>query len=422
MQPDRDTYPAALDAYRAAPVPIRLKCGVQHYPWGDYDTIPELLGIANPNREPNAELWIGAHPDLPCLALPGDARVPLDQLLGSTAEEILGPWAVLRFGARLPFLLKVLTARQPLSIQAHPDSAQAAQGHAREERLGIPPDDPRRNYHDPYHKPELICALDDFFALRGFRPPTAIAETLDRIPEFASLAARFEADQAGLAKLYRDLTTLDQTRVDDLLNPLIERLRQVQHGAPWREDSPEYWALEADRDFSRDGHRDRGIFSIFLLNLIHLRPGEAMYLPAGELHAYLRGSGIEIMANSNNVLRGGLTGKHIDVEELLKVLEFNAAPPQILQPQPVCGGLETYPTPAEEFQLSRLTLPVDGEYRAEAGHAMRLLLMLEGEGQVLHHQGCLPLRRGDILLLPYGIDYRIRASTPIRIFQGSVPN
>jgi mannose-6-phosphate isomerase len=418
LQTDRNAYSAEIDAYRVDPVPIRLQCGAQHYPWGDYDTIPALLGIANPSREPFAELWIGAHPDLPAMALLGDARIGLDVLLQRAAEEVLGSWATLRYSGRLPFLLKVLTARQPLSIQAHPSSAQAAEGFAREDRLGVPRDDPRRNYHDPYHKPELICALDDFYALRGFRPLEDIAALPQRVPELAPPAARFEATEASLRSLYRHLMTMPQEQVDALLNPLIERLRKTD----WQEDAPEYWVLEADRDFSLQGHRDRGIFSVFLLNLVHLRPGEAMYLPAGELHAYLRGVGIEIMANSNNVLRGGLTGKHIDVEELLSILKLGSGTPQVLRPQPVADGLETYPGPAEEFQLSRLSLPAGGEYRGERGHPMRLAVVLEGAARVVHRRGRLAVGRGDVFLVPYGIDYAIRAESRTRMFQGSVPN
>jgi mannose-6-phosphate isomerase class I len=402
---------------------VRLECGVQHYAWGDTRFIPALLGIDNPDNKPFAELWMGAHPDLPSRVRLRNTLVPLNELIESAPEEILGFAVAGRFEGRLPFLLKVLSAAKPLSIQVHPSKDRAEEGFARENAAGVPFSADERNYKDENHKPELLAALTDFYGLRGFRPVEEIAHMLDAVPEFHSLAEDFDADNAGLKRLYESFMNLPQAVVDSVLDPLVRRLIQEK---PFTCEDREYWLLRADDEFSIDGHRDRGLFSFYLLNLIHLRPGEAMFLPAGVLHAYLEGSGMEIMANSNNVLRGGLTPKHVDIPELLNNVVFEGRAADTL------GGVSTssdrewvYPTSAQEFELRRIEIAAGRPYSCGSDHSVEILVLvdslevkvttIEADTQILE------LSKGDACLIPYGVAYTMRADQPATFYRATVP-
>jgi mannose-6-phosphate isomerase len=306
-----------ISAYLRNPRPLVLTCGVQHYDWGDHVFIPALLGQPAPADRPHAELWIGAHPDLPATAELDGAPVPLDRLIAAAPTALLGAETAARYGGELPFLFKVLSAATPLSIQAHPNRAQAEQGFADEDRRGLAPTDPRRNYRDRNHKPELLVALTEVHALRGFRPLAEIAAELAHYPTLRAFADTLDGTPAGLRRAYGEHMRLPQPDIDALLAPVLAASRR-------RADNPAdagrercRWLLDADRRFAADGHHDRGLLAFLLLNLLHLRPGQAIFLPAGELHSYLAGAGLELMASSNNVLRGGLTTKHIDVDALL---------------------------------------------------------------------------------------------------------
>lgn len=401
---------------------VSLRCGVQHYAWGAKDAIPELLGISNADERPFAELWIGAHPDLPAQVVT-DGTIPLDRYIEDDPDGILGPHASRRFDGQLPFLLKILSAAEPLSIQVHPDASQALEGFNRENEEAIPAHDPRRNYHDPYHKPELLCALTPFYALRGFRPLHDIRETLAAIPELAGLAPDFEPDESGLAQWYRGVMKLGQDQVDEILLPLVRRLAAESLRVPFRKDQPEYWVLRAHEAFSTDGHADRGLFSIFLLNLLRLEPGQAIFLPAGELHAYLRGTGVEIMANSNNVLRGGLTPKHVDVDELLRIGVFRGARPQILQsvPRPseptVC-----FEPPVDEFRLCRTLLEPGQTLTRPAEHGVELAIVLRGGVIASWSEGGSHwFPRGACYLVPFRLGYTLSADRHTELFTATIP-
>jgi len=414
---NRSAPETAVEAFLRRPRPLILRCGVQHYAWGDPDYIPKLIGVLNRERKPYAELWIGAHAELLAVARVGASEVPLPLLLHGAGEAVLGRRDVERFGGELPFLLKILAAARPLSIQAHPDKRQARAGFERENRLGIRPDAPHRNYHDDNHKPELIVALTDFYALRGFRPLDEIGAVLASVPELHDLAANYCPTRGSLTDLYSRLMRTDQDEVDAILTPLLRRLQEEAAHQAFSKEQTEYWVLRADSLFSEDGHRDRGLFSVFLLNPVHLLPGEAMYLPAGELHAYLEGAGVEIMANSNNVLRGGLTAKHTDVDELLRILTFDAGEVNVIGTG--LGPEEervVYETPSEEFILSRLRITAARPYTGVAGHSLELGVVIQGRVVVsaMSLKGGLEgleLRRGGVFLVPYELDYRISCTT-----------
>ncbi len=350
-----------------------LENRVQGYAWGSLTAIPSLLGKA-PTGSPQAELWLGAHPSAPSSLSTG---VTLDSHLAFAPARLLGTGVVERFGPRLPFLLKVLAAAEPLSLQAHPTLAQAKAGFAKEEAADVPRSAPRRNFKDENHKPEIICALTAFHALCGFRLRA------DSVRLFTALGLDTSVlEHEGLRAYFERVMTLPRAVQGALVDQLVDAARTPVAGF-------EAECLLAQRLAARYP-RDIGIVGALLLNLVTLAPGEALYLDAGNLHAYLEGTGIELMANSDNVLRGGLTPKHVDVPALLSVLDFTDGPAKVLRPSGTPEAI--YETPANDFRLSRITL--DGEHTLPAG-SPQILLVTEGELVA----GALPLKRGNSVFI-----------------------
>jgi mannose-6-phosphate isomerase class I len=410
---------AAIRAFAAQPRLLPLEGSVQHYDWGGREFIPGLLGRSNPEDEPFAELWFGAHPRGPATVLVDGTPVGLDVLVAGAPVEVLGGSDARRFGGRLPYLLKVLDARTMLSLQAHPSLAQARAGFARENEAGIPLDAPSRTYRDDNHKPEVHAALTDFWMLHGFRPLAEIAGTLEAVPELGHLGPGFAAewrragDEPGagrrlLHQLYRQLMAMPQAEVDGMLDPLVRRL---ERSLPENKDRHDFWALRAARTFPPvDGHRDRGIAAIYLLNLVHLRPGEGTFQPAGALHAYLEGANVELMANSDNVLRAGLTGKHVDVAGLLDTLTFEPGRPPVLDGWPVSDTERVYEAPVGEFLLSRIE-PTGKKIHPETGdHGADCLVVIGGSARAVTTDGAMELPRGSACLVPAGISYELEAT------------
>jgi mannose-6-phosphate isomerase len=404
---------------------------VQHYDWGGHNFIPDLLGIENATRRPFAELWIGAHAKAPSLVELEGEQEPLDELIAEQPEAILGPVANQHFGGRLPYLLKILDVHKMLSIQAHPTLVQAKEGFARENAAGIGLEASSRNYKDDNHKPEIGVALTEFWMLHGFRPLEQIAETLSNTPELSALMADFtqrlaaaghdhQARRSLLRELYSNVMTVPQEQVDLLLNGLLSRLREKP---PTDKNSADYWALRAAENFPLPGgHRDRGIFSIYLLNLVHLLPGQGTFQPAGVLHAYLEGVNVELMANSDNVLRGGLTSKHIDVAELLKILTFEGGTPEVFDGIQVSAQERVYRTPAEEFELSRIALAPHGRYTGEATYGPKALLVLQGAATLTSGGHSTSLTRGSIAFAPSGTQFVMQTQAEdLVVFQAGLP-
>ena len=404
---------------------------VQHYDWGGHEYIPELLGVGNPTRKPFAELWIGAHAKAPSMVEVAGGQEPLDKLIAEAPVAILGQAANAHFGGRLPYLFKILDVYKMLSIQAHPTLAQARRGFARENAEGISIEAGARNYKDDNHKPEVGVALTEFWMLHGFRPLEKIAETFAQTPELGSLMSDFpqrlaaaahdhEARRGLLRELYSKVMTIPQEQVDLLLNSLLSRLKAKPSSD---KDCADYWALRAAENFPLPGgHRDRGIFSVFLLNLIHLRPGQGTFQPAGVLHAYLEGVNVELMANSDNVLRGGLTTKHVDVAELLNILTFEGGTPEIFDGHQVSAHERVYRTPAEEFELSRIGLPAHGRYAGEATYGPKALLVLHGSATITAAGQDTSLGRGSIVLIPSGTEFVLETRADnLVVFQAGLP-
>lgn len=359
----------------------RLENGTQRYAWGSRTALSALLG-REASGEPEAELWLGAHPSLPSIA----AGVgPLDAAIAGAAPRLLGAGVAARAGSALPFLLKVLAVEQPLSLQAHPSKAQAEAGLAREERAGLPRTAATRNYKDANHKPELVCALTPFDALCGFRAVPQTQRLLAALdvgalaPGQRALDAR--PDAQGLEAFFRWAMTLPLPERRALADQVAQALARDVAGF----EGEVRWA----RALAAAYPQDVGVVGALLLNLVRLEPGQALYLPAGNLHAYLRGTAVEVMASSDNVLRGGLTPKHVDVDELLRVLVFGAGPVAVLEGR---GAPEqVYETPALDFRLSRLT--VRGPVAVRRWSA-DLLLCVDGDVTARAAAGALPLGRG----------------------------
>jgi mannose-6-phosphate isomerase len=410
---------------------LKLHGVVQHYDWGGHNFIPDLLGAENSTRRPFAELWIGAHAKAPSLADVAGVQEPLDQLIAEAPDAILGQAANVRFSGRLPYLFKILDVHKMLSIQAHPTLAQARRGFARENAEGIGIEASQRNYKDDNHKPEIGVALTEFWMLHGFRPLEQIAQTLRETPELGALMPDFserltkaghdhESRRGLLRELYSTVMTAPQEQVDRLLNALLSRLQEKPISD---KSSADFWALRAAQNFPLpDGHRDRGIFSIYLLNLVHILPGQGTYQPAGVLHAYLEGVNVELMANSDNVLRGGLTTKHVDVPELLNILTFEGGTPNILGGETVSSQERVYRTPAEEFELTRIALATHSRYAGDAPYGPKALLVLHGSATLTSGAQCTSLRQGSIALVPCGTQFVIETrEEDLVVFQAGLP-
>jgi mannose-6-phosphate isomerase len=385
----------------------RLANTVRPYAWGSTSAIPALLGV-RPTGEPQAELWMGAHPGAPSRVDRGEGERSLADVIAADPEAELGVAAARRFGPRLPFLFKVLAAGHPLSLQVHPTLEQARLGFADEEARGIPVDAPHRNYKDANHKPEMICALSDFDGLCGFRAPAATADLLDSlaVPGLAPwiAALRTAPEPQALREVLAGVLSADRRELAGLVGEVAAALEKGAAGG-----GPHADALGAYAGVTREFPGDPGIIAALLFNHVRLQPGEALYLGAGVPHAYLGGLGVELMANSDNVLRCGLTPKHVDIPELLRVVDFRATEPKVLRPSPVASadpdasgavGEELYPAPVEEFRLSRYRLRAGATSTVE-GRTPQILLCTAGEAVLTDAEGgSLTLARGQSAYLP----------------------
>jgi len=351
-----------------------LKNAIQEYDWGSTQAIPDLLGRKNPERKTQAELWMGAHPKAPSLVQHKGQWISLPELIAKNPVDVLGKKAAHNFNNRLPYLFKVLAAAKPLSIQAHPGLHQAREGFQRENALKIPLDAANRNYRDDNHKPECICALTRFWALSGFRKISGILAYFTKLnlrqleAELADFKKRPAAN--GLKRFYTSLMRLDRDHQKRIVADALAQARGFDS-----EDAVFKWMLKLAEAYPDD----IGVLSPVLLNLVCLEPGQALYLDAGELHAYLEGVGIELMANSDNVLRGGLTHKHVDVPELLRVLKFDDRDVTLLKPGKSIANEFVYPSPAAEFVLSVITLNGGATYESPQNRSVEILICTRGK-------------------------------------------
>ena len=346
---------------------------IQHYAWGGVDFIPQLLSIDNHDAKPFAEFWLGTHTGGQSrVRLSDNSTTGLADLIRSEPRRYLGKRVVEQFG-ELPFLMKVLDVKEMLSIQVHPNKEEAKKGFARENEAGIPLDAPNRNYKDPNHKPEVMVALTESWLLHGFNP--GLAQILENHEIFGPLLPLLES--AGLQGLFRYVMELPQSGVDEMLRPLAEQIVPLYEKNELSKSTPEYWAARAMSSAKPFYHHlDRGIFSIYFFNIVRVAPGEAIFQDAGLPHAYLEGQNIELMSNSDNVLRAGLTPKHIDIPELMKHTRFEFTHPQLLHGEAI-GKLLKYQLPVPDFQLHALNLKA-GESFSDHAHGPEIWVMLRG--------------------------------------------
>jgi mannose-6-phosphate isomerase len=388
-----------------------LEPATQPYAWGSHTVIAELQGRPAPTVKPEAELWMGAHPSAPSGVERAGARTTLDAVIAADPAGELGAECAARFGGRLPFLLKVLAAQTALSIQVHPSREQAEAGYLAENERGLALGDKSRNYVDDWPKPEILCALTPFEVLAGMRTAADAAALLRalEVTELAPLATEL-ARGPGTTALSRSLATIltwPAAGRGALVDAVVAACERVAAGAG------EYAAACAAAVRLAGEHPgDLGVVASLLLRHAVLQPGEAVFLPAGGLHAYLHGAGVELLANSDNVVRAGLTAKHIDVPELLKLTDPAVGVP-VVEPRPLGGGVFVYDSPAPEFRL----------YRAELGHGevtlpgsgARIVLCVDGAATLHAKTGVLKVGRGESCYLS-AADDAVTASGPATLF------
>lgn len=393
---------------------LRIRPTTQEYAWGSPTVIPELLGVPATGTAV-AEMWLGAHPSAPATA----DGVGLDALVTRDPATVLGEGVRARFGDRLPYLLKVIAAERPLSLQVHPSLEGAREGFAREEAAGVPVDAPHRNYRDANHKPELVYALTPFRAMCGFRAPRRAAELMEGLdaPLAKALGGdlRDDPSSTGVRRAFERLLR-PETRPDaDDVVRVVEACRaRLERGSP----SP-----RADQTvvlLAEQYPGDPGVVTSLLLNPVTLQPGEAMFVPAGGVHAYLSGVAIEVMASSDNVLRAGLTPKHVDIPELLANVDYVAAPPIRIAPERFHGATDVFYAPVDDFELSVTALADDGEHPLP-GRGPRALLCLDGDVTVRSASGeRLALARGEAAFVP-AADGALWLRGRGRVVQADVP-
>ncbi|POT57461.1 mannose-6-phosphate isomerase [Citrobacter amalonaticus] len=363
----------------------KLINSVQNYAWGSKTALTELYGIANPQQLPMAELWMGAHPKSSSqIADANGQTVSLREVIDHDKPALLGDAVARRFG-ELPFLFKVLCAAQPLSIQVHPNKRNSEIGFAKENAAGIPMDAAQRNYKDPNHKPELVFALTPFLAMNAFREFSEIVSLLQPVSGAHTAIAHFLQDPNGerLSQLFASLLNMQGEEKSRALAVLKAALNS-QQGEPWQ-------TIRVISEFYPD---DSGLFSPLLLNVVKLNPGEAMFLFAETPHAYLQGVALEVMANSDNVLRAGLTPKYIDIPELVANVKFEAKPANQLLTTPVKKGAELdFPIPVDDFAFSLHDL--SNEETTVSQSSAAILFCVEGEARLRKGEQKLVLKPGE---------------------------
>ncbi|WP_223550826.1 mannose-6-phosphate isomerase, class I [Aestuariivivens sp. NBU2969] len=386
-----------------------LKGKLQHYAWGGKTFIPNLLGMT-PDNKTYAEYWLGAHDNAPSvIETSSGERLPLNEFLNSNLSTNLGTDVAKTFG-RLPFLFKVLDVHDMLSIQVHPTKKEAEKGFKKENELGIPIAASHRNYKDDNHKPEIMVALSEFWLLHGFLTRDKLIKILQDVPEFNYLLPVFANE--GYLGLYRNVMEQTTHACNKVLKPLVNRILPLYQSGKLEKSSPDYWAAKAVDAAEDKTNFDKGIYSIYFFNIVKVNPGEAVFQDAGIPHAYLEGQNMELMANSDNVLRGGLTPKHVDVPELLKHVAFEATIPNVMVGELQTDGMErVYKTPAPDFELSKIEVIDSNDYSSKAKSA-QILIVIDGKVEVSEADKILMLSKGESVFLESNCNYGISSLTP----------
>jgi mannose-6-phosphate isomerase len=391
---------------------------VKHYDWGGFSFIPSLLNIVNTEGKPYAEYWLGTHPQADCkVIVKGKPVATLKDTIQSDPSGKLGDYVYHRFGA-LPYLLKTLDVKDMLSIQVHPTKKEAEKNFAEENKKRVPLTAPDRNYKDDNHKPELMLALGEFWLLHGFKPVKEMTTILQSIEELKFLLPVFE--QSGYSGIYQKVMEMPQQEVNTALQPLLKRIIPLYTSGTLQKTREDFWAARAALTFDHGENVDRGIFSIYLFNLVRVQRGQAIFQDAGVPHAYLEGQNVEIMASSDNVLRGGLTTKHIDVKELLKHVKCEPRVVDILDGDRMGNGI-VYKTPAPDFELSAYNLKAGDSISIQAA-TTEILLLVEGVCNVSSGNEIIDLKKGSpsAVIFP-GHDIQLKAIETSLVFRAGVP-
>lgn len=399
--------------------PITGKIFSSPYDWGGNELIPKTLGFEPESGVPYAEYWIGTHDKAPAqVSMPDGSTKPLNELVRTDAQAVLGNKAATRFGT-LPFLFKLLDAGEMLSIQVHPNKKQAEEGFSREEQLGIPLNDPKRTYKDNNLKSEFAIALGDFWLLHGFRQKESLQHILNEVKEFAPLVPYF-AD-GDYKKLYQYvMRDMNADEANTILKSLAERVVPAFESGKLQQTSPDYWTARAIMYMKmHDGAYDRGIFSIYFLNLVNMKPGQSIFQSAGVLHAYLQGPIIEVMTTSDNVARGGITPKYVDIEELLKLVLFEGVTPNVQEVQQT-ESEATYTVPIDEFMVSRIQPTATTPYKTTS-YSAEILMGIDGNATITASGKTLPIGKGKSVLVLADTTYEITGSETDIVYKTSVP-
>lgn len=381
---------------------FRLDNPIRSYAWGSQTVMAEYFG-RTPSGSPEAEMWMGAHPDSPSTARAADGTAArLDHLIQTSPETFLGPVNAEAFGDRLPFLAKVLAADSPLSLQVHPTVEQAQRGYAAEHEAGAARAVSGRNYKDANHKPEMIVALSSFDALCGFRSPAEAKELFCEladlfrsqglaVPEtIEATAAHLGSGENGLRQAVSYLIAGREEVADavEASAALLARLSGVK---------TEFATLVS---LENTYPRDPGVLISLLLNHVTLQPGEALCLPAGNVHAYLKGLGFEVMASSDNVLRGGLTSKHVDIPEFMKTVDFRPLPVPTMKAKEPAHGIKRWIPPFKEFQVEQIATGAGDPAVTLNQNGPVLVLVTQGQGALSTPAGKIELGAGESAFVP----------------------
>ena len=378
----------------------KLTGTLQNYVWGGEDYLPNLIHF---NKEPNtqyAEWWLGAHVSSPSQIEVNGTNQSLIEFLKQNPTA-LGEQSRQTFGDELPYLLKILDVKAPLSIQLHPTKAEAELGFAAENARGVDLKDPKRTYKDNNHKPEMMIALSDFWLLHGFKPKAQILATLREKAHFSELADQLE--KQDLHSFYANIMQADQAQLEAWLNPIFASRKQEDLSP----ENPDYWVL-----YCRDAMQipadklDAGLMCFYLFNIVHVPQGQGIYQDAGIPHAYLRGQNIELMACSDNVIRGGLTPKHVDIPELLKIVDCREVIPELIPAAPQGNGSHDYWTPAKDFALENVNFAPNFNIQSTAKNAT-ILFVMEGRLEIRANSTALELTQGQSAFICADTNYQI---------------
>ena len=387
----------------------------RHYEWGGNAFIPQLMHVDNAIGKPFAEYWMGAHPSAPAMVETAQGLMALDQMIQENKVAFLGAKTADQFGA-LPYLFKILDVEKMLSIQVHPSKENAKKGFSKEQQAGVPIDASNRNYKDQNHKPEVMVALSDFWLLHGFMPAIALKERLSSLAPLQILLPEFGQDD--YAGLYSHFMRLDQTATDKILKPLLEIAVHEVAAGKVDKTHPHWWANKYYGGIVPSSNIDKGILSIYILNIVNVPKYQGVFQGAGLLHAYLEGQNIELMANSDNVLRGGLTPKHIDIEELLQHIQFEPTYPSILKGDFTSSNELQFPCPVPDFGLTKITI-TPGETYTNKTSSFEMFLVMQGDVQL----DGMDLKPGELAAVKAGAAYHIQqtGSETAVIFKSFVP-